>query len=54
MIVQSTILTRAMPDDPEYEQALELTTTGGLILSLILSKKHFRSAKCRGVKQGFN
>ena len=47
--LQSTILTRVKPDDPEYEQALELATTG----RLILSKKRSGSAKCRGVKQGF-
>ena len=48
--LQSTILTKVTPEDPDYDQAFELATTGRIILS---KKRTTGAHKARGVKQGF-
>jgi hypothetical protein len=47
--LESTILTKMSPDDPEYETAHELATPGRLLLGI----KRSGIYKARGVKQGF-
>ena len=47
--LESTILTRLHPDDPEYKTAVAKATPG----RFLLDEKRSGAYKARGVKQGF-